>query len=77
VAYFRALVVNFIFGGRNSGQEGTKRELGLIIRCSEQMASEQPFRTDVDSQRPSGVSPYSMPGCCDASVSPDGHAEQA
>jgi hypothetical protein len=37
VAYFRALVVNFIFGGRNSGQEGTKRELGLIVRCSEQI----------------------------------------
>jgi hypothetical protein len=28
VAYFRTLVVNFIFGGRNSGQEGTKENLG-------------------------------------------------
>ena len=77
VAYFRALAVNFIFAGRNSGQEGTKRELGLIVRCSEQMASEQPFRTNVDSQRPSGFRGIPCGAAAIASVYPDGHAKQA
>ena len=77
MAHFRALLVNFIFGGRNSGQEGAKKQnLSSSYAALSRWLPSSNSAQIVNSQLESGVSPYSMSGCFDYKCFPDGQ-EQA